>query len=83
MSFLYYYFWIDCLQSSQSMHNQNFFKVVVHVIITRILVDRTLNPLGFSPLWFEPRSGQMWESQVLLTDGQAVFSPGSPVFAYL
>ena len=33
----------------------------------------TLNPLGFSPLWFEPRSGHMWESQVLLTDGQVVF----------
>ena len=32
-----------------------------------------LNPLGFSPLWFEPRSGHMWESQVLLTDGQVVF----------
>ena len=28
---------------------------------------------SFSPLWFEPRSGHMWESQVLLTDGQAVF----------
>ena len=24
-------------------------------------------------LWFEPRSGHMWESQVLLTDGQVVF----------
>ena len=33
----------------------------------------TPNPLGFSPLWFEPRSGHMWESQVLLTDGQVVF----------
>ena len=32
-----------------------------------------LNPLGFSPLWFEPSSGHMWESQVLLTDGQVVF----------
>ena len=39
----------------------------------RSLVDKTLNPLGFSPLWFEPRSGHMWESQVLLTDGQVVF----------
>ena len=28
---------------------------------------------GFSPLWFEPSSGHMWESQVLLTDGQVVF----------
>ena len=43
----------------------------------------TLNPLGFSPLWFEPCSGYMWESQVLLTDGQVVFSPGSLVFAHL
>ena len=32
-----------------------------------------LNPLGFSPLWFEHRSGHMWESQVLLTDGQVIF----------
>ena len=32
-----------------------------------------LNPLGFSSLWFEPSSGHMWESQVLLTDGQVVF----------
>ena len=39
----------------------------------RSLVDKTLNPLGFSPLWFEPTSGHMWESQVLLTDGQVVF----------
>ena len=31
------------------------------------------NLLGFSPLWFEPRSGHMWESQVLLTDGQVFF----------
>ena len=43
----------------------------------------TLNPLGFSPLWFEPRSGHMWESQVLLTHGQVVFFLGSPVFAHL
>ena len=35
--------------------------------------ELTLNPLGFSPLWFEPSSGHMWESQVLLTDGQVVF----------
>ena len=35
--------------------------------------ELTLNPLGFSPLWFEPRSGHMWESQILLTDGQVVF----------
>ena len=40
--------------------------------------ELTLNPLGFSPLWFETRSGHMWESQVLLTDGHAFFSPGSP-----
>ena len=26
------------------------------------------NNLGFSALWFEPRSGHMWESQVLLMD---------------
>ena len=35
--------------------------------------ELTLNPLGFSPLRFEPRSGHMWESQVLLIDGQVVF----------
>ena len=28
---------------------------------------------NISPLWFEPSSGHMWESQVLLTDGQVVF----------
>ena len=35
--------------------------------------ELTLNPLGVSPLWFKPCSGHMWESQVLLTDGQVVF----------
>ena len=39
----------------------------------RSLMDRTLNPLGFSLLWFEPCSGHMWESQVQLMDGQMVF----------
>ena len=29
--------------------------------------------LCLSPLWFEPSSGHMWESQVLLMDGQVVF----------
>ena len=43
----------------------------------------TLNPLDFSLLWFEPCSGHMWESQVLLMDGQGGFSPGSPVFVHL
>ena len=37
--------------------------------------ELTLNSLGFSPLWFEPRSGHMWESHVLLKDG-LVFFPG-------
>ena len=40
----------------------------------------TLNPLGFSLLWFEPHSGHMWESQVLLMDGQVVFFPGFSSF---
>ena len=35
--------------------------------------ELTLNPLSFSPLWFEPRSGHIWESHVLLTDGQVAF----------
>ena len=35
--------------------------------------SKNIYPLGFSPLWFEPRSGHMWESQVLLMDGQVVF----------
>ena len=39
------------------------------------LVDRRIDPLGFLPLWFEPRTGHIWESQVLLTDGRVVF-PG-------
>ena len=33
----------------------------------------TLSPLGFPPLWFEPRSGHVEFSQVLLMDGQVVF----------
>ena len=33
-----------------------------------------------SPLWFEPCSGHMWESQVLLTDGQVGFFPGFSSF---
>ena len=39
------------------------------------LVDRRVdfNPLGFSSLWFVPCTGHMWESQVLLTDGEVVF----------
>ena len=34
----------------------------------RSLVDRRVDayPLGFSPLWFEPSSGHMWESQDVL-----------------
>ena len=38
-----------------------------------VVGELTLNSLGFSPLWLEPRSGHMWESQVLLMDGQVVF----------
>ena len=41
--------------------------------VARWIRELTLNPLGFSPLWFEPRSGHMWESQVLLMDGQVFF----------
>ena len=40
--------------------------------LTLILLNTT-TPTFFSPLWFEPRSGHMWESQVLLMDGQVVF----------
>ena len=29
--------------------------------------------LGFSVLWFESSLGHMWESQVLLTDGEVVY----------
>ena len=36
-------------------------------------MDRTLNQLGFSSLWFEPRFGHMWKNQDQLTDGQVVF----------
>ena len=35
--------------------------------------ELTLNPLGFLLLCFKPRSCHIWESQVLLTDGQEVF----------
>ena len=38
--------------------------------------ELTLNPLCLSPLWFEPRSGDMWETQVLLTEGKVFFYPG-------
>ena len=48
-------------------------KFYLQIAGPRNLVDRTLNPLGFSPLLFEPRSGHMWESQVLLADGQVFF----------
>ena len=54
------------------------------------LVDTRVdtNPLGFSSLWLEPRLGHMWESKVLLTDGQVfilffIFFPGSPDVAHL
>ena len=57
------------------------FKVLAPV--AKWIGELTLNPLGFSPLRFEPRSGHMWKSQVLLTDGQVVFPLGSPVFASL
>ena len=36
--------------------------------------ELTLNLLGLSSLWFKPCLGHMWESQVLLTDGQVDFS---------
>ena len=46
----------------------------LRVISLTVLADSIFNILlGFSPLWFEPSSGHMWESQVLLTDGQVVF----------
>ena len=35
-----------------------------------ICADWSVFPVS---MWFEPRSGHMWESQVLLTDGQVVF----------
>ena len=41
--------------------------------------DLALNPLGLLPLWFEPRSGHMWESRVLLTDSQVVFPLRQPL----
>ena len=43
------------------------------------VTGRTLNPLGFSSLWFEPRSGHMWESRSAY-GRQVVFSPGSSCF---
>ena len=36
----------------------------------------------FSRLWFEPHSGHMWESQVLLMDGQVVFPRVLTVLAH-
>ena len=40
-----------------------FFSLESHPTIPRSLVDMKDNPLGFSPLWFEPRLGHMWDSQ--------------------
>ena len=42
----------------------------------RLYLHKTLraeHKIRFAPLWFEPRSCNMWESQVLLTDGQVAF----------
>ena len=47
--------------------------VLLRAPVAQWIRELTLNPLGFSPLWFESHSGHMWESQVLLTDGQVVF----------
>ena len=44
------------------------------------VTGRTLNPLGFSPLWFEPRSGHMWESPSSAYGRQVGFFPGSSGF---
>ena len=44
-----------------------------HFVIVLIPYVSLLDLSLFSPLWFKPRSGHMWESQVLLTDGQVVF----------
>ena len=43
-------------------------------------IESTLNPLGFSSLWFEPHSGHVGKpSSAFQRSGG--FSPGSPVFA--
>ena len=52
------------------------FQLLIQTADPRSLVDNTL---GFSALWFEPCSGHMLESQVLLIDGQ-VFFPRFPGF---
>ena len=38
---------------------------------------------GISPLWFEPRSGHMWESQSSAYGWSGCFSPGSVCVAHL
>ena len=39
----------------------------------RSLMDKRTDPLGFSLLRFESPLGHMWESQVLIMDGQLFF----------
>ena len=52
-------------------------RMPIHLVeadpVAQLIGELTLNPLYFSPLWFEPRSGDMRETQVLLTEGQVVF----------
>ena len=41
----------------------------VQAPIVQWIGELTLNPLGFLPWWFEPCSGHICESQILLADG--------------
>ena len=59
--------------SDQGLHCMHYIQKYA-VPVAQWIGELTLNQSGFSPLWFEPRLGHMWESQVLLTDGQVVFT---------
>ena len=63
---------VKCISSLKVLLNPfkpNFMRAPVALWIGELMLD----PLGFSPPWFEPCSGNMWESQILLTDDQVVF----------
>ena len=64
-------------QHNQSIKNRTATIKKTKIISQESVIDGNnlckYTSLGFSLLWFEPRSGHMWECQALLTDDQVVF----------
>ena len=59
------------------IHDTGVFLLIRELLLTKLRSrpqSLTLNPLGFSLLWFEPRLEHGWSGG---------FSPGSPVFTHL